>query len=135
MQKLKLGVLFGGASSEHDVSLMSAASVVKNLSREKYDIFAVGITKEGEWFYFPELSADEIGKDVWERGEKEPCTISVSRKKSGLVLLDSAEILPLDAVFPLTNVSPYKLILTFLEMLRILDLPFASKTVLESSEP
>ena len=41
--KLQLAVIFGGKSSEHEVSLMSAASIIENLDREKYDIHQVGI--------------------------------------------------------------------------------------------
>ena len=52
MSKLNVCVLFGGISPEHDVSLRSAESVLKNMDPEKYNIFPVGITKEGEWFLF-----------------------------------------------------------------------------------
>ncbi|MGE5328853.1 MAG: D-alanine--D-alanine ligase family protein [Deltaproteobacteria bacterium] len=48
-EKLKIAVIFGGKSSEHDVSRVSAASVIRNLQRDKYDIITVGITKEGMW--------------------------------------------------------------------------------------
>ena len=51
-KKVSLAVLFGGRSSEHEVSLMSAASVLENLDREKYDIYMVGITKEGRWLLY-----------------------------------------------------------------------------------
>ena len=51
-KKVSLAVLFGGKSSEHEVSLMSAASVLENLDREKYDIYMVGITKEGRWLLY-----------------------------------------------------------------------------------
>ena len=47
---MKLAVLFGGMSSEHDISCLSAASILRNLDREKYEIYAVGITREGHWF-------------------------------------------------------------------------------------
>ena len=51
MVRKKICVLFGGASSEHDVSLMSVASVLKNLNNEKYDVISIGITKDGRWLY------------------------------------------------------------------------------------
>ena len=47
MKKLSVCVLFGGMSPEHEVSLRSAESVLNNMDKEKYDIFPVGITKEG----------------------------------------------------------------------------------------
>ncbi|GCE15666.1 D-alanine--D-alanine ligase family protein [Tengunoibacter tsumagoiensis] len=48
-RKLRVGLLFGGNSSEHDISLLSAASVIRHLDAEKYDVFPIGITREGVW--------------------------------------------------------------------------------------
>ena len=52
MKKLSVCVLFGGISPEHNVSLRSAESVLNNMDAEKYNIFPVGITKEGDWILF-----------------------------------------------------------------------------------
>jgi len=49
MSKLRVGVLFGGRSGEHEVSLLSAASVVNAIDKEKYEVVPVGITKDGRW--------------------------------------------------------------------------------------
>jgi D-alanine-D-alanine ligase len=49
MKKLRIGVLFGGRSGEHEVSLLSAASVLKAINRRKYEVVPIGITKEGRW--------------------------------------------------------------------------------------
>ena len=49
MKKLRVGVLFGGRSGEHEVSLLSAASVLEAIDRKKYDVVPIGITKEGRW--------------------------------------------------------------------------------------
>lgn len=49
MSKLKIAVVFGGRSGEHEVSLASAASVIKALDPEKYEVFEIGITKTGQW--------------------------------------------------------------------------------------
>ncbi len=49
MKKLRVGVLFGGRSGEHEVSLLSAASVVNAIDKEKYEVVLIGITKEGRW--------------------------------------------------------------------------------------
>jgi D-alanine-D-alanine ligase len=48
-QKLRVGVLFGGRSGEHEVSLLSAASILKAIDRKKFDVIPIGITKEGHW--------------------------------------------------------------------------------------
>jgi D-alanine-D-alanine ligase len=49
MSKLKVGILFGGRSGEHEVSLLSAASVVEAIDKSKYEVVPIGITKEGRW--------------------------------------------------------------------------------------
>src|SRR5690349_2005931 len=48
-KKLRVGVLFGGRSGEHEVSLLSAASVLNAIDKDKYDVVPIGITKEGKW--------------------------------------------------------------------------------------
>ncbi len=52
MKKRSVCILFGGISPEHEVSLRSAESVLNNINREKYNVFPVGITKEGDWILF-----------------------------------------------------------------------------------
>src|SRR5215470_9182755 len=49
MNKLRVGILFGGRSGEHEVSLLSAASVLKAINKDKYEVVPIGITKEGQW--------------------------------------------------------------------------------------
>ena len=49
MKKIRVGILFGGRSGEHEVSLLSAASVLKAIDRSKYEVIPVGITKQGQW--------------------------------------------------------------------------------------
>ena len=53
MAKMKIAVLFGGASSEHEVSLVSAYSVLTNIPKDKYDVMCIGITKKGHWLCYP----------------------------------------------------------------------------------
>ncbi|MFA6540264.1 MAG: D-alanine--D-alanine ligase family protein [Bacteroidota bacterium] len=53
MKKLKIGILFGGRSAEHEVSLVSAASIIHALDKNKYDVFPIGISKEGRWLSVP----------------------------------------------------------------------------------
>lgn len=65
MEKLSVCVLFGGVSSEHSVSEVSASAVLDNIDREKYDVHPVGITNEGKWLYF-EGETDEIRNHKWE---------------------------------------------------------------------
>ena len=48
-KKLRVGILFGGKSGEHEISLRSARSILKAIDRKKYDVVELGITKEGRW--------------------------------------------------------------------------------------
>src|ERR1700740_48963 len=49
MKKLRVGILFGGRSGEHEVSLLSAASVFNAIDKDKFEVAPIGITKEGRW--------------------------------------------------------------------------------------
>ena len=62
-KKIRVGVLFGGRSGEHEVSLLSAASVMEAIDKDKYEVVPIGITKEGRW-----LTADHAERLL--RGEK-----------------------------------------------------------------
>src|SRR5215469_11100454 len=48
-KKLRVGILFGGRSGEHEVSLLSAASILSAIDRTKYEVIPIGITKQGQW--------------------------------------------------------------------------------------
>lgn len=65
MSKMRVAVIFGGVSSEHDISLMSASFIVRNIPAEQYEVVCVGITKKGRWLYYPG-SADGILDGSWE---------------------------------------------------------------------
>ena len=66
MEKIKVGVIFGGQSTEHDVSVVSGSSVIKNLNKEKYEIYPIYISKKGEWFHYikpvQDIEIFEIGE-------------------------------------------------------------------------
>ena len=65
MKKLSVCVLFGGISPEHDVSLRSAESVLNNMDPEKYNIFPVGITKEGDWILYNSTDYSKLPGGQW----------------------------------------------------------------------
>ena len=65
MAKVRIAVLFGGASKDHKVSLISAYSLLRGLSPDKYDVTPIGITRAGRWLYFPG-SYEEIITGKWE---------------------------------------------------------------------
>ncbi len=65
MAKLSVCVLFGGVSPEHEVSLRSAESVLSHIDREKYNIFPVGITKDGDWVLFGGTDWSMLPAGTW----------------------------------------------------------------------
>jgi D-alanine-D-alanine ligase len=67
-KRLRVGVLFGGRSGEHEVSLASAASVIRALDQEKYDVVPIGITKDGRWLVG--TGAQKMLPDVLRSGER-----------------------------------------------------------------
>ena len=66
MKKLSVCVLFGGMSPEHEVSLRSAESVLNNIDKEKYNVFPVGITKEGDWILFGGKDYSTLPSGQWQ---------------------------------------------------------------------
>ena len=70
MNKLKIAVIFGGMSTEHDVSIVSATSIIECLSKEKYDIFPIYIDENGNWFKYTkkvnEIKTLDIGEKLKE---------------------------------------------------------------------
>lgn len=104
MAKKNICVLFGGMSTEHEVSLMSAASVLSNIDNEKYNILPVGITKQGEWIYCPNLTPDDLKGDWLSLPRNLPATLSASRGAPGLVVFGkTTTVLQIDCVFPVLH--------------------------------
>ena len=62
---IKLGVIYGGVSTEHDVSEMSAKSVIDNLNKEKYEIHEIYINKYGKWYEVKDDEVEEIYNIIW----------------------------------------------------------------------
>ncbi|HEX4400213.1 MAG TPA: D-alanine--(R)-lactate ligase [Galbitalea sp.] len=99
MARLKLGIIFGGRSEEHPISIKSAQEVAKNLDLEKYEPFWIGITKTGDWKLCdgPDANLDE---NSWRQVELSP-----DRTAHGLRLIESGKIetIRLDVVFPVLH--------------------------------
>lgn len=53
MAKLKVAIIFGGANTEHEVSLKSATNIISNIDKDQFDPVLIGITQKGRWLYFP----------------------------------------------------------------------------------
>ena len=118
MSKLKVGVIFGGMSTEHDVSIVSGTSVSKNLDRSKYEIYPIYINKEGKWFDNIDLEKNyEVGDDI--NGASEIENIAEYLKK-------------FDVVFPVLH-GLYGEDGTIQGMLELLKIPYVGCRVLGSS--
>jgi len=105
LKKLNVCVLFGGISPEHDVSLRSAESVLNNMDTEKYNIFPVGITKDGKWILFGGKDYSMLPGGAWqEHSENRPAAISPVRGQGLLIFEGDCVVQELiDVVFPVLH--------------------------------
>lgn len=101
MNKLKVGVIFGGRSEEHPISVKSAQEVARNLDAEKYEPFYLGITKDGAWKLCDGPDAE------WENGDCRPAALSPDSTVRGLLVQrqgqERYETIPLDVVLPVLH--------------------------------
>lgn len=99
MARTKIGILFGGQSEEHPISIKSAQEVAKSLDPEKYEPYYVGIAKDGAW-----KLCDAPGPD-WEAGNTRPAVLSPDASVRGLQILeeDGYRTVELDVVFPVLH--------------------------------
>ena len=109
-------VLFGGYSSEHEVSLQSACAVLTHLDGRKYRPLPVGVTREGRWLYYPG-DPQRLPGGAWQEDPGcVPCTLRLDRGQAALLLLNGGQAagesagwlpgwgaLPIDAAFPVLH--------------------------------
>jgi D-alanine-D-alanine ligase len=95
-KKQRIGILFGGRSGEHEVSLLSAASILKAIDKKKYDIIPIGITKQGHWIGSGEAQALLTGS----ASQPEPLQLSAG---SDLVHQSNNLTQTVDVVFPVLH--------------------------------
>ena len=95
-------VVFGGRSSEHIVSCMSAINVIKNIDTERYDVTLIGITEEGKWLLVD--SVEQIEDESWRKNTTTAILSPDATEKSVIVLKDGkAEMIRIDVVFPVLH--------------------------------
>ena len=100
MSKLSVGVIFGGASSEYEISLRSAASVIGQMKEELYDKVLIGITKDGRWFHYTG-PVEAILENRWEQPQwTRSAAILPDSSIGGLAIIGTSEVIPLDAGVP-----------------------------------
>ncbi|NNM43350.1 MAG: D-alanine--D-alanine ligase [Chlamydiae bacterium] len=135
-KKINIGVLFGGKSSEHEVSLLSAKNVIGGLDRNKYDIHLIGIDKQGQWHLHDEavflLNADNP-KQVCLAPPTTSVALTLRKEDKQLLSLSGKPLLQkLDVVFPVlhgTNGEDG----TVQGILKLADIPFVGASVLGSA--
>jgi D-alanine-D-alanine ligase len=130
--RIRIGIIFGGQSVEHEVSLVSAASVMSALDKEKYEIIPIGIAPNGKW-----LSSSDTLRLLKEKisieNESEQILTPDPRKKSLVAFNTSAhETKSLDVIFPITH-GTYGEDGTLQGLLELADIPYVGAGVLGSS--
>lgn len=106
MTKKNLVVLFGGVSSEHGISCISAASVMRNIDTEKYNVYPLGMTQSGSWLLYESDDYDCVQRDEWaQSGRTVPAVLSPDRETHGLLILraDGVQTLRADCVLPILH--------------------------------
>ena len=97
-------VIFGGASSEYEVSLRSSASVLRNINREKYNVFTLGITKDGRWLFY-DGDIDSIENNSWAEKNTVSAIISPDKSEKSLLVFkgENIEKIKIDIIFPVMH--------------------------------
>ena len=105
MAKLKVAVIFGGKSNEHDISLISASNVIKNIDKTRYEVIPIGITKKGRWYFYPG-DIEGIKSGEWETNtDNVPAAILPDPLYRGIATIngDEMNIIKVDVVFPVLH--------------------------------
>ena len=135
MSKLKVGILFGGKSAEHEVSLLSARNVFDAMDRDRYEPVLIGIDKDGRWLLNDE-SLFLLDTDDPERIRLSPSNdrITLAPESRGLIsnLSASAKERFVDVVFPILH-GPFGEDGTVQGLLKLADIPFVGAGVLSSA--
>lgn len=134
-RKIQVGVLFGGRSGEHEVSLMSAQSVMSALDPQRYDIVEIGITKEGQWLAGGAMNYLQEG----ETGAR-PVTLLPDPESSALLQVESvdsspaefSEVSQLDVILPILH-GTYGEDGTVQGLLELANLPYVGAGVVGSA--
>jgi D-alanine-D-alanine ligase len=128
-KRLRIGVLFGGRSGEHEVSLASAASVIRGLDPDKYEVVPIGVTKEGHWLIGG--GAQKMLPEILRTGQR--VTMSADPTDAALVRLDgSGGGQRIDVVFPVMH-GTFGEDGTIQGLLDLAGLPFVGAGVLGSA--
>lgn len=105
-QKKKIGIWFGGCSTEYEISLQSAEAVIRHMDREAYDPVLIGIDRKGNWFLY-EGDTAKIPADTWHTEKCSPAVLSTDRSVHGLLVFRQGgkkiDTISLDGAFPVLH--------------------------------
>lgn len=133
MKKINVALIFGGKSGEHEVSLSSAASIYTHINKEKYNVFTIGITKDGRWMYY-EGNEENIKNGEWVNLANKNVEINLipsGNKEIGLTFEDGRTE-KIDVLFPVLH-GPYGEDGTIQGLFEISQIPYVGCGVLASS--
>src|SRR5919108_2698682 len=134
-KKLRVALLFGGKSAEHEISVISARNIYAAMDKKKYHVIAIGIDKQGRWFVDEDaqlLNSSDEGK-VEFRGTKQMTTVIPGESRTPLVRRSSgAAFGQVDVVFPVLH-GPFGEDGTIQGLLKLANLPFVGAGVLGSA--
>jgi D-alanine-D-alanine ligase len=105
-KKLRVGVLFGGRSGEHEVSLLSAASVMQSMDRTKYEVVPIGITKQGIWL--TDTNAEQLIKGEFVTAEKKDLRAGDPAATSSAAILAKGEAVLVPPVPSVNSIVPFE---------------------------
>jgi len=133
--KIKVGVLFGGRSVEHEVSLQSAKNIISTINKDKYEVVPIGIDKDGRWYLQDQtnflLHADNPKLITLSKSSKE--VVISQGDKANLIDLSNGDSLGfIDVVFPVIH-GPFGEDGTIQGLLKLANIPFIGASVLGSS--
>jgi D-alanine-D-alanine ligase len=139
-KKLRVAVIYGGRSGEHEISLRSAASVVNNLDRSRYEVVPIAIDKQGRWLLGDVSLIEQTTTvlPVYDKGPKVVLPPNPSPNEANLVPLQSSNNSPqalgshIDVVFPVMH-GPLCEDGSIQGLLQLADLPFVGSGVLGSA--
>ena len=137
-KKVRVGVLFGGKSAEHEISLLSARNVVESIDREKYDVVLIGVDKMGQWSLSDGTRLLQDPNSDWlpalKEGSEEEGVALVPTSGGGELLRtsDRGAVPPVDVIFPVLH-GPFGEDGTVQGLLKLADIPFVGASVLGSA--
>ena len=136
MKKIRVGIICGGQSAEHEVSLQSAKNIIEAIDRKKYDVVVIGIDKGGKWLPFYEedfLVHAEDPKKISLKGTKETISLIPGRSDDGWIQTTETEnIGKVDVFFPVLH-GPMGEDGTVQGLLKLANRPFVGAGVLGSA--